>query len=218
MDLLGKTSELGELVANLIRVGEVTSVDAEAFTARVRFEDREDVESYDLSVLVRRSLRTKDYDLPSVGEDVLCLFLPTGVEDGFILGAYYPEPVERPADREGVTVREFEDGTRVEYDQAAHRLTVDVPEGGGEVVVNAPRVTISAGKIDLGEGSLEPSVLGDQLAAWVKDELAQWLNNHQHIGNLGAPTSGALLAPAGPFSPGTAGPGGSVYSSKNRGQ
>lgn len=210
---------IGALVANLIRVGEVTSVDPVAFTARVRFEDRDDIESYDLRLIVRRSQGTRDYDVPEVGENVLCLFLPTGVEDGFVLGAYYTDPAPRPASSASVAVREFEDGTRVEYDRDTHRLTVDVPEGGGEVVINAPRVTINSPRIDLGEASaLEPSVLGDKLAAWVAQELKPWLDGHQHIGNLGAPTSGALTAPVGPFDPGSAGPGGAVYSSRNRGQ
>ena len=77
--------QLESLVANLIRIGEVTSINPEAFTARVRFEDRDNVESYDLRILVRGSLKDKFFHMPDVGENVLCLFLPSGVEAGFIL-------------------------------------------------------------------------------------------------------------------------------------
>ena len=79
--------------------------------------------------------------------------------------------------------------------------------------------TVSAPLIDLGEeGSLEPSVLGDKLSAWINSELLPWLNAHNHIGNLGIPTSAALLGSTGPFEAGTAAPAGAVYSTKNRNQ
>src|SRR5690625_1554247 len=107
--LIGSAEGLAELVANLIRVGEVTSVNAGAATARVRFIDRENTESYDLQLLVRSSLKDKNYHMPDVGENVLCLFLPSGVEAGFVLGAYYPSGVGRPASTIDKTVTVFGD-------------------------------------------------------------------------------------------------------------
>lgn len=215
--LLYNVESLAELVANLIRIGEVTSVNPERFTARVRFEDRDNVESYDLQVLARGSLRDKFYHMPDIGENVLCLFLPSGVEAGFILGAYYPASIERPAASNNVTAVQYDDGTRVEYDREAHKLQIDIPEGAGEVVINcAGSVTVNSPKIDLGEEStLEPSVLGDKLAAafqTLKDEL----DNHQHIGNLGAPTSAAMQVRPITFAELLSG--GNVYSKKNRNQ
>lgn len=124
--LLFSMENLAELVANLFRIGEVTSVDPERATARVRFEDRDNVESYDLQVLTRGSLRDKFYHMPDIGENVLCLFLPTGVEAGFIIGAYYPATVARPAASGDVTAVEYSDGTRFEYDRAASRMLVDL--------------------------------------------------------------------------------------------
>jgi len=48
---------------------------------------------------------------------------------------------------------------------------------------------ITAPLVDLGEESrLEPSVLGDKLADYIT-LLETWLNNHNHIGNMGIPTS-----------------------------
>lgn len=147
MDLgtyLGGSEGLAELVANLIRVGEVTSVNPAAFTARVRFIDRDNTESYDLQVMARGSLRDKNYHMPDVGENVICLFLPAGVESGFILGAYYPSGVSRPASTIDKTVTVFGDGTRIEYDRAANNLLVDASASGGTVNVICSTATIEA--------------------------------------------------------------------------
>lgn len=147
MDLrtfLGTSEGLAELVANLIRVGEVTSVNAGAATARVRFIDRDNTESYDLQVLVSGSLKDKKYHMPDVGENVLCLFLPSGVESGFILGAYYPSGVGRPAATIDKTVTVFGDGTRIEYDRAANNLLVDASASGGTVNIICSTATVKA--------------------------------------------------------------------------
>ena len=38
----------------------------------------------------------KDYWIPDIGEPVLCVFLPTGIESGFILGSYYNKKNQAP--------------------------------------------------------------------------------------------------------------------------
>lgn len=76
------------------------------------------------------------------------------------------------------------------------------------------KIHATAPLIDLGEESaLEPSVLGDKLAAYMT-KLELWLNNHTHIGNLGIPTSVPIV----PHDATEAKPKGIVYSVKNRNQ
>lgn len=77
-----------------------------------------------------------------------------------------------------------------------------------------------APNIDLGEaGSLEPIVLGDKLRDWINNKLVPYINDHKHISKSpGDPTSECKLGPQGPFSAGSAAPGGAVYSKKNRSQ
>lgn len=73
---------------------------------------------------------------------------------------------------------------------------------------------ITAPLIDLGEESaLEPSVLGDKMAAYMT-KLELWLNNHKHIGNIGIPTSVPII----PHDATNAKPLGNVYSRKNKNQ
>lgn len=131
----------------LIRVGEVASIDPANGTARVTFDD-DGITSYDLPVLVRNSYANKDYHMPDIGEDVLCLFLPSGVEQGFILGSFYTPkgcvkpPVSDPNKRR-VT---FQDGTTLEYDRAQHKLTADVK---GEADVTATESVTVASQSDI---------------------------------------------------------------------
>lgn len=127
MDLrtfLTNSDPLAALVENLIRVGEVTSVDAAAATARVWFSDKDDVESFDLQVMTRNAGKTKRLSMPDIGEIVVCLFLPSGVETGFIVGSIYPANVARPTSAGGIDVVEYDDGARIEYDTSTGALAV----------------------------------------------------------------------------------------------
>lgn len=76
--------------------------------------------------------------------------------------------------------------------------------------------TIKAPKIDLGKDGLEPMVLGDMLADLFQN-IKTLIENHTHIGNLGAPSS-TFLAAVGPFNITDGLIGGGVYSKKNRTQ
>lgn len=63
-------------IKRLIRVGTVSSVNAAAGTLRVAFAAQNEMVTYELPVLTRGSKNNKDYWLPDVDEQVLCLFLP----------------------------------------------------------------------------------------------------------------------------------------------
>ena len=77
-------------IKSLIRVGSVSSVNPANGTARVAFEANDDNVTYELPVLTRGSKANKDYWIPDIDEQVVCLFLPNtsgrGVCQGFILG------------------------------------------------------------------------------------------------------------------------------------
>lgn len=75
---------MDQAIKSLIRVGEISSVNTVSGAARVVFPDRSDFVSYELPVM-------KHAWPVDIGEQVACLFLPTGSADGFVLGAYYTE-------------------------------------------------------------------------------------------------------------------------------
>ena len=62
-------------IRNIVRVGIISTVNIETCSARVTFLDKQDTVSADLPVLNRGSMIVKDYWLPDIGEQVLCLFL-----------------------------------------------------------------------------------------------------------------------------------------------
>lgn len=130
-------------VSAAVRVGIVESTNPEAATVRVKIPDLDDLISYDLQVLQRKTLKDKDYWMPDLQEEVFCLFLGNGLETGFVLGALYNKEDAPPVasqDKRHVT---FEDGTQLEYDRRAHKLTANVQ---GDIEVHATgNITVAAG-------------------------------------------------------------------------
>ncbi|MFO7597082.1 MAG: hypothetical protein R6W92_12165, partial [Desulfocurvibacter africanus] len=88
-DIDKRLRDLETLLANLVRVGEVTAVYPATATARVRFQEKQGVVTAELHVPARTAHRNKDYAMPDVGEPVLCVFLPRGREAGFILCSFH---------------------------------------------------------------------------------------------------------------------------------
>ncbi len=109
---------------NIIRVGRVSSINPNMATARVVFE-AQGIVSYDLPVLQHQTLKNKDYYMPDIGEHVVCLFLPTGNAEGFILGAIYSDEDRPPVNSQDKRVIQFEDGTQIEYNRSSHTLTIN---------------------------------------------------------------------------------------------
>jgi phage baseplate assembly protein V len=125
----------------LVRVGKISATNPAACTARVTFGDRSDTVSYDLPIIVRGSLQNQDYWMPVPGEQVVCLFLPSG-NRGFILGSIYSEVDKPPVTDSNKRLLSFSDGTVLEYDAVTHTLTIDAAE---KITITAPKgITLSA--------------------------------------------------------------------------
>jgi phage baseplate assembly protein V len=131
---------------NLIRLGRVSSVNAAEATVRVVFEDRDNMVSHDLPVIVANTLKNKDYYMPDIGESVVCIFLPNGISRGFVLGAVYSE-VDRPAvsSPEKRQIR-FADGAVVEYDRQTRTMTVNTS---GKVNITAAQGISITGNVSV---------------------------------------------------------------------
>ncbi len=127
--------QLNDLLAQCIRPGTVTARDAAKLRVQVRCADTVTAPLVTdwLPVLVSRACGDCQYDLPDVGDAVLCLFLPHGREAGFVLGSFYSGGVPPVADGDRWR-RTFRDGTTLEYDRKAHTLRADVR---GDVDVTA---------------------------------------------------------------------------------
>jgi phage baseplate assembly protein V len=125
----------GVLMKKWIDVGRVSSIYPERCTARVYFEDKNMV-SGELQVVVRGAQNHKDYWMPAIGEQVICLFLPNGNGEGFIIGALYNDEDKPPVQSEKKRHILFEDGAFIEYDSTSHVLTIDFSAvSGGQVIL-----------------------------------------------------------------------------------
>ncbi len=135
-DLERRLSALEALVSHLIRPGIVTGRNPDAHTVRVRFPDADGLVTREFPVLAGKTLKDKAYWLPDVGEHVLCLCLPTGLEQGFAIGAFYsgadPVPLS-DLDKRHVL---FEDGSWFTYDRREHRLSGHVKAGYADLTVD----------------------------------------------------------------------------------
>ena len=129
------------MIQQLIREGLVTSVDAKTASVRVTFPDRDNLVSAALPVLIPAT-SNKFFALPSVGDSVLCLMTPNAQDGtGYVLGSFYHDKTPPPTDKQHQTLIRFKDGTRLCYDDKAHRLEVSVA---GEVFISGDTIHIQA--------------------------------------------------------------------------
>ena len=146
---------------DIIRQGEVNSIDVKKGKARVIFFDRDDKVSDWLNILVPFSDSHYDNSNLSVGQSVLVLSLPNMSEIGYILGC----PMRPSNISEGEVKRTFSDGGFYSYLNGT--LTLNPVS---EVVINAD-VTIN-GNLDItGTSSAE-----DHLSSGISGK------NHKHSG------------------------------------
>lgn len=122
---------------SLIRVGEVCQQNPSNCTVRVHFKDKDDMVSGELQVVNRNTFKNKDYGLPDLGEQVLCIFLENGIERGFVLGGIYSSAAghEPPVEDKFKRHVTFEDGAFIEYDRKNHIMKIQCP-GKIEIVAN----------------------------------------------------------------------------------
>lgn len=148
-----------QILNRILKIGEVSSVDHARGTARVSFDDDDSLVSSDLQVVQRNTYENKDYAMPAVNEDVVCLFLPGGSEDGFILGSVYAGEIKPPEQDGNKRTVVFSDGTRISYDRTSHTLTATIrgteKEDGTSIVATRENVNVvCSGTADIQAGTV----------------------------------------------------------------
>lgn len=142
-----------EAVATL-RWGTVSAIDPVRSRARVRLSECDGLRTAWLAVLQPKTARDKHYRLPDVGEHVAVLLDARG-EDGLILGAIYSERDAPPAASVDIHRLQLADGAVLEYNRAAHTLTIT---GGVQTLsvttqsaieLSAPRVSIQSQSVTI---------------------------------------------------------------------
>lgn len=137
-------SQLLSLLRRIIRIGNVSSVNPEAMSCRVVFPDMDNTVSAELPVSNRGSAYCKDYWLPAVNEQVVCLLLPndggTGNNEGIVLCSFFND-VDGPV-KTGIGIRriDFGDGSYVEHDSNTGNLTIQAT---GTITIKGATVKIN---------------------------------------------------------------------------
>jgi phage baseplate assembly protein V len=146
-ELTERVERLEKTLNQIVRVGLVVAVFPDKGTVRVTLPDRDGVVTQELPVMVRKAQEDKFYALPDIDEQVLCVFLPYGLEQGFVLGAMYSKQDTVPVSSKDKCHMSFKDGTYLEYDRDTHLLTADVK--GNVNVVATGVATVQAPQINL---------------------------------------------------------------------
>lgn len=132
----------GESGRELIRVGIVSSTNPEKNTVRVTFEDKDNLVSGELRILHRGSSAVKDYWMPAVNDEVVCIF-PTNDEnycDGYVVGSLFNEKDKPNAKKQEITRTDFSDGTFIEYDLKSHTLKI---ECAGNIYIKGKKIYLN---------------------------------------------------------------------------
>jgi phage baseplate assembly protein V len=130
-------------IRDLLKIGKVTEVIGHR--VRVTFEDRDDMVSQPLAVLQRFTGANKKIEMPSLNEKVLCVFLPTGLEDGFVVGSFYDESNQPPSENNKTV---YEDGSSAEFKDGSFIINAVA-----SLIINAPNIHLN-GAISAGDGSV----------------------------------------------------------------
>ena len=113
-------------LTEILRVGKISSIDPDNCTAKVVFEDRSDIVSGDLHLIVSFTMADKAYYMPTIDERVLVAFNPIAPSTGYILGSFYADVRKPPFGDKNKAYIKFQDETLFEYDKELHKLTVDI--------------------------------------------------------------------------------------------
>lgn len=136
------SAELHRRLENLIRFGTIKTIHpAKPFTTVTVTIGA--ITTGKLRFLTLRAGRTKTWDPPSVGEEVMVLS-PSGVlEMGVAIAGFNNEENPSPSDDLNKTIRVFEDGCIFTYDVASHELTAILPPGGKATLTADGGVTVN---------------------------------------------------------------------------
>lgn len=110
---------MDNILSNMIRVGVVSSVNEKNGTVKVVFDDKDNLVSAELPLL------SHEYSIPEIKQQVLCLFLANGLQQGFCLGSFYSLISMPPVQDKNIYYKKFDDGTWIQYDKVTKELNIN---------------------------------------------------------------------------------------------
>lgn len=130
------SADLDRRVANIIRYGVIIELDETHDDGpRAKVDLGDDITDW-LPWLTLRAGADKDWYAPEPGEQVIVLSPSGEIAQGCILTGIFSDANASNGNRKTLRRTTYADGTVIEYDRAAHKLTVDASASNGFVVVN----------------------------------------------------------------------------------
>ncbi|MBQ4114078.1 phage baseplate assembly protein V [bacterium] len=163
----------------MLKFGIVTAINPLTAKARVEFAD-DNILSYWLPILQKKTLKDKFYSIVDVGEQVACL-MDENSEDGVILGSIYTSLDEVPGISKDQHIAKFEDGSFIEYNKENQMLTIVAK------TVNIVGDIYQTGFLENTDGILSATDITDKKSSM--QAMRDIYNSHTHTGNQGSPTS-----------------------------
>ena len=163
----------------MLKFGTVTNINPLTARARVEFSN-DNMTSYWLPILQKKTLKDKYYSVLDVGEQVACL-MDENCEDGIILGAIYTNLDNVPAVTKEQHLIKFSDNSLIEYNKETQTLTINVKQ------VNIIADILNTGIFQNTAGITSNSDITDKKSSM--QAMRDIYNGHNHIGNQGSPTS-----------------------------
>ncbi|MDH5633055.1 MAG: phage baseplate assembly protein V [Gammaproteobacteria bacterium] len=149
------TLELLQRIENILRPGVIAEVDHNAARARVNYGENPDGTPAASAWLpwFARAGNDSTWFPPEVGEQVFILSPGGELALGVILCGLYQDAKPAPSTGADIRLVKFSDGSFVEYDRAAHKMTASIT--GGDLVANATGniVADAGGNIDATAGA-----------------------------------------------------------------
>ncbi|WP_431483720.1 phage baseplate assembly protein V [Pseudomonas solani] len=120
-------ADLARLIENIVRFGTVAEVQMQPPRVKVKSGN---ITTTWLPWLNLRAGADREWDPPTIGEQVVLLSPSGHLAQGVALTGLFSDLIEANGDREGLHRRTYRDGAVIEYDSIAHRLRAILPEGG----------------------------------------------------------------------------------------
>lgn len=135
--------ETARLLMNSVAYGTVMSVDLSDPAAPRAVVNVNSLQSAPMPWIARRAGPDSEWWAPEVGEQVAVICAYGDTVQGIILGSIYQANFPAPSQSPDVWRKQFKDGTWIQYDRAAHVLTVDATASNGTVIVNCQTATMN---------------------------------------------------------------------------
>lgn len=130
-----------------IEFGIISSINTKTSTAKVKLPELDDKLSGDLNVLVPLSNGDKEFKTYKRDSLVVCVFIGSSLDRGFIIGTFFNETFKVPnGATENKRIFEYPGGAKIEIDKENGIMALDIFK---ELNINSPKININSDEINM---------------------------------------------------------------------